>query len=225
MLSSLVGEIDKPVGAIDFRRDPVDEEILFAAAKDGDEQAFATLIERYRRKILVVAFRFTHVREDAEDIAQQVFQKAFAHLRTFQGNSRFSTWLTRIAMNEALIFLRKGRSRRHVSIDGESTRPGALAYLEIPDSDPNPEISYLQQEEALVVSAAMRNLNPSLRKAVELRELEELSVAEVAEHMGLSVSAVKSRVFRGRKQLRKALRHYVENTDSGAQFVLGCSKA
>src|SRR5215475_10587976 len=103
------------------------------AAKRGEAQAFEILFERYQPKIFATALRFTRVREDAEDIVQETFQKAFIHLHQFEGKSSFSTWLTRIAINEALMLLRKGRARREVSIDDSNIEEGAARALEILD--------------------------------------------------------------------------------------------
>src|SRR5579862_4198465 len=147
MVSSFVNEIDRSGTAVLSFRAPREEEALVMAAKSGNEHAFETLVERYRRRMLAVASRLTHVREDAEDITQQSFQKAFVHLHTFEGESSFSTWLTRITVNEALMLLRRGRGRREISIDEEPCRPKEAARLDIPDSDPDPEASYSQREE------------------------------------------------------------------------------
>src|SRR5580704_10112081 len=111
MLSSFVDGTDKSGTSIPSLSPPAGDETLVVAAKNGDEQAFEILVERHRRKLFVVALRITRVREDAEDIAQQSFQKAFLHLRRFEGKSSFLTWLTRIAINEALMWLRG--SHRH----------------------------------------------------------------------------------------------------------------
>ena len=185
---------------------PPTEEVLVAAANSGDEQAFETLVKRHQKRILAIAVRYTRTRHDAEDVSQQTFQKAFVYLHKFERKSSFSTWLTRIAINQALMFLRRGRAQREISIDencidaeGVASRPG------IPDADPDPEISYLQQEEARLLSAALEKLRPGLRRAIELREFAELSTEETARRMGLSVAAVKARLFHGRRQLRKAL--------------------
>jgi RNA polymerase sigma-70 factor, ECF subfamily len=184
----------------------VEEAALVLAAKRGDGQAFEILIERYQQRILAVVRRFTRIREDAEDIAQQSFQKAFVHLHRFEGKSRFSTWLTRIAINEALMFLRRGRGLREVSIDDlngtEESEPG----VKIPDSREDPETIFLQGERSRVLSAAMNRLTPGIRKAIELRDLGELSMEEAARVMGLSVAAVKGRVFHGRKKLHRVLK-------------------
>src|SRR5580704_977286 len=125
------------------------------AAKNGDEQAFETLFKRYRRKTLAVVLRYTHVMEDAEDIVQQSFCKAFMHLCQFQGESSFSTWLTRIAINEALMFLRRIGAVREVSIDDVNNAEGTVVGIEIPDSSPGPEASYAQRERAQILSSAM----------------------------------------------------------------------
>jgi RNA polymerase sigma-70 factor (ECF subfamily) len=183
-----------------------EESALVLAAKSGDGRAFEILIERHQQKILAVVRRFTYIREDAEDIVQQSFQKAFVHLHRFEGKSRFSTWLTRIAINEALMFLRRGRGLREVSIDDLSGNEETALGLEIPDSRADPEITFLQGERSRILSAAMNRLRPGIRKAIELRELGELSIEEAARVMGLSVAALKGRVFHGRKKLHQVLK-------------------
>jgi RNA polymerase sigma-70 factor, ECF subfamily len=183
-----------------------EEAALVLAAKRGDCQAFEILIERYRRRILGVVRRLTGIEEDAEDILQQSFQKAFVHLHKFEGKSCFSTWLTRIAINEALMFLRRGRGLREVSINDLSGNEETVLPLEIPDSRADPEITYLQGERSRILSVAMNRLTPRIRKAIELRELGELSTKETARVMGLSVAAVKARVFHGRRKLHKVLK-------------------
>jgi RNA polymerase sigma-70 factor (ECF subfamily) len=184
----------------------VAEATLVLAAQNGDAHAFEILIERYQRRILAVARRFTRNREDTEDIVQQSFQKAFIQLHKFEGRSCFSTWLTRIAINEALMLLRRGRGRREVSINDLSGNEETALGLEIPDSRADPEINYLQGERSRILSAAMNRLTPRIRKAIELRELGELSTEEAARVMGVSVGAVKARVFHGRRKLRKLLK-------------------
>lgn len=186
---------------------PPTEAALVAAAKNGDREAFETLVKRHRRRILAIAARYTGTRHDGDDIFQQAFQKAFLYLHKFEGKSSFSTWLTRIAINEALMFLRRGRGKREVSIHEDLiNRNGAASRLEIVDSDANPETSYLHQEDMRILSAAIDKLRPGQRRAVELRELAELSTAETARRMGLSVPAVKARLFQARRKLREALR-------------------
>jgi len=150
--------------------------------------------------------------EDAEDIVQQSFYKAFAHLSQFQGESSFSTWLTRIAINEALMFLRHIRLTREVPIEGIGDAEGRPAILEKPDSNPNPESRCSQREEVRILSKAGRNLRPRLRTTIVLRELRELSTSETACCMGLSVAAVKARIFHGKRKLRQELATYLKST-------------
>jgi RNA polymerase sigma-70 factor (ECF subfamily) len=197
MLSSFGDEIDKSGTAVPSFSAPAGEKELVVAAKNGNEEAFEILVERYRRRIFTIALRLIRVQEDAEDIPQQNFQKAFVHLHTFERKSSFSTWLTRITVNEALMLLRRGRGRREISIDEEPCELKEAARLEIPDSDSDPEASYSQREEAGILSAAIDTLTPGMRKAIELRDLAESSTEETARLMGLSVAAVKPRLLHG----------------------------
>jgi RNA polymerase sigma-70 factor (ECF subfamily) len=185
-----------------------DDMELVSAAKNGSTHAFEALVERHAQKILSVALRVTHSREDAEDIVQQTFQQAFTHLQKFEGRSSFSTWLKRIAINEALMRLRTNRRTSTVSID-ESARGEETAYvLQIPDLGPSPERSYLDKEQEQILSIAMDDLTPGIRTAIQLFELDERSIKESAQIMGVSVSALKSRVLRGRRKLREILTRY-----------------
>ena len=184
------------------------DETLVAAAKRGDEKAFETLVRRHRPRILALALRYTRVREDAEDVVQQALQKAFIYLNSFEGKSSFSTWITRIAINEALMWLRRARALREVSVDNLSSEDETVPALEIPDRSPDPEAQYLQREGLQILFTAIGELRPGMRTAIELRELGELSNRETARRMDLSLSTVKARVFQGRKKLRETLRRY-----------------
>jgi RNA polymerase sigma-70 factor (ECF subfamily) len=191
-------------GIVAFR-DPVTDATLVAAAKRGDEKAFETLVRRHRPRILALALRYTRVREDAEDVVQQALQKAFIYLNSFEGKSSFSTWITRIAINEALMWLRRARALREVSVDSLSSEDETVPALEIPDRNPDPEAEYLQREGLQILLTAIGELRPGMRTAIELRELGELSNRETARRMGLSLGAVKARVFQGRRKLRRTL--------------------
>ena len=127
MVPSLVDEIDKSGMAVPSFSAPAGEKELVVAAKNGNEEAFEILVERYRRRMFAVALRLTHVQEDAEDITQQSFQKAFVHLQKLKGKSSFSARLTRIAVNEALKLLRRRRGRREISIEEERFTPKEAA--------------------------------------------------------------------------------------------------
>jgi RNA polymerase sigma-70 factor (ECF subfamily) len=204
MLRQLRNEIGKR--GVSSSSDAAADEDLVAAAKNGDELGFESLAKRYQRRVFAVAFRYTRVREDAEDIVQETLRKAFVHLQKFEGKSSFSTWLTRIAINEALMSLRRRRALHEVPADDSSGDNGIAPAPELADASPDPEATYLQKEKARIVSAAIRRLRPGMRRAVELRELSELSTQETARRMGLSVAAIKARVFHARKEIGKALK-------------------
>ena len=205
---------DKAEPGVACLREPTAEQILVVAAKNGDEQAFETLFKRHQQKVLRIVLRYTRVREDAEDIVQQSFHKAFVHLYRFEGKSSFSTWLTRIAINEALMFLRSIGAVREVSIDDRGQAEANPPGLGIPDSRQDPEASYLERERAGLLLSMLQSLRPRMRQALELRELAEFSTEQTARQMGLSVGAVKSRIFHGRKKLRERLRSYMTSPRS-----------
>jgi len=180
------------------------DEALVAATKRGDAQAFEELVLRHRQKVVAAAQRITNNREDAEDVAQESFHKAFRHLDTFQEKSRFSTWLTRIAMNEAFMLLR--RRRGVLESLPENSETGAKPILEpFVDRSPNPEESYLQRERTEFLTEAINRLGSKVRTTMLLRDMEERSVEETARILGTSVAAVKARVFQGRRKLRRTV--------------------
>src|ERR1700751_1740126 len=207
MLDRVLNKIGKP--GVTALCDSTAEEQLVAAAKGGDEVAFETLFNRHHRKIFALAFRYTRVREDAEDIVQQTFQKAFVHLQKFEGKSSLSTWLTRIAINQALMLLRSRRGLREVLIGDSSGDEEATPARELADASPDPEASYLQRENLQILLAAIRQLRPGMRRALELRGLGELWSRESAAHLGVSIAAVKARVFHARRKLANALRRHM----------------
>jgi RNA polymerase sigma-70 factor (ECF subfamily) len=181
----------------------VDESRLVDAAQSGDSAAFSRLVEQYYGSIYRVTIKITNNPEDAEDALQDALTKAYCNLGRFQGHSRFHTWLTRIAMNEALLKLRKKRSDRYVPLDDVL---GLRIPAEIQDPKDNPENRYVKLELGDNVSKALGSLTPPLRTTFLLREMEDLSVRETAEALGTSVAAVKSRLKRARSRLRHRLR-------------------
>lgn len=187
---------------------PADNESeLVAAAKAGDVSAFETLVSRYERKIYRLAQHITQNNEDAEDVSQEAFLKAFEHLGEFQGNSRFYTWLVRIAVNQALMKLRKRRNK-DVSLDEDIETEDNFIPREIEDWGPSPEDRYTQEELARILSQVIGELDPSFRLVFQLRDIDELSTEETAEALGISVPAVKSRLLRARLKLRDRLNRY-----------------
>jgi RNA polymerase sigma-70 factor, ECF subfamily len=204
-----------------------EDAMLVAAAKEGEGTAFAMLVERHERRIFFVALRITRNWEDAEDAVQQSFQKTFVHLNGFVGKSSFSTWLTRVTINESLMLLRKNRGSREVLIDDLNGSEDTATTLEVPDSTPDPEASYSQSEWAGMLSSAMNELTPGMRKAIQLRELDERSTEETARIMGISVGAVKAQVFHGRKKLREVFKDYFESpwtSKRGASRTTGTTR-
>ena len=194
-----------------------EDAVLVAAAKNGSIGAFEVLVKRHRGRILRIAQRVTRNREDAEDVVQQSLQKAFGHLHKFEERSSFSTWLTRIAINEAIMCLRSRRARA-VWVDVLTpSKEGTLTALQIPDPSASPERSCAQRETERFLFFAINQLTPGVRTAIQLCDLEEQSLKESAHMMGLSVTAVKSRVSRGRRELRKTLKGFVTPT-----ALLGC---
>ena len=180
------------------------DEGLVLATKRGDAEAFGALVLRHRQKVVAMAQRITNNREDAEDVAQESFTKAFLHLDTFQEKSQFSTWLTRIAMNEAFMLLR--RRRGVVEALPENHDEGMKSTSEtFIDQSPNPEQSYWQRECTDLLTEAIDRLKPKIGRTIFLRDVEERSVKETAEILGTSISAVKARHFQGRRKLRKNL--------------------
>lgn len=186
------------------------EATLVAEARAGDAEAFTTLVHQYDRNIYRLALNITGKPEDAEDVLQEAFLKAYTHLDRFQGNSRFYTWLVRIAVNEALMKLRKRRGDRTVSLDEPiATSDNDLMPREIEDWGDDPEQRYAKTELQEILNEAIESLEPQFRTVVVLRDVENLSTEETAEMLGLSVPAVKSRLLRGRLKLREKLnRHF-----------------
>src|SRR6266481_4978066 len=218
----MLGQLRNEIGKRDVTSssDAAADEELVAAAKSGDESAFEILVKRQERKVFRVALRYTRVREDAEDIVQETFRKAFVHLQKFEGKSSFSTWLTRVAINEALMFLRKRDTMREVPIDDPSSSGETTPALELADAGLDPEATCVQREEAEILSAAIGHLGHRMRRAIELRDLGELSVQETARQMGLSVGAVKARVFHARRKLGETMRRYMRSRRMSASDIL-----
>jgi RNA polymerase sigma-70 factor (ECF subfamily) len=182
-----------------------DESVLVAQAKAGDQNAFAELVHRYERKIYRLAKNITRNDEDAEDVLQDAFLKAYTHLDNFKGDSKFYTWIVRIAVNEALMRLRKRKTDRSVPLDEPVELGEETVQREIAVWDDNPEQQYSQEEWRRILDEAVESLKPDFRTVFVLRDIEELSTEETAETLGISVPAVKSRLLRARLALRERL--------------------
>jgi RNA polymerase sigma-70 factor, ECF subfamily len=183
----------------------MDEAALVAQAREGNVSAFTELVRRYEGKIFRLAQHVTQNREDAEDVLQETFMKAYEHLDQFQGNSKFYTWIVRIAVNQALMKLRRQKTGKTVSLDETIDTGEDTVVREIAAWDENPEQRFSREEMSEILDSAIQSLEPPYRSVFVLRDIEELSTEETAEALGLSIPAVKSRLLRARLQLREKL--------------------
>ena len=188
-----------------------DEGALVSAAKAGDLGAFDELANRYERRIFRLTMNITQNREDAEDATQDAFLKAFQHLDAFQGGSRFYTWLVRIAVNEALMRLRRRRPNV-VSLDEPVETEDDLMPREVEDWGPTPEQRFARTEMNSILTESISGLDPIFRTVFVLRDVEGLSTEETAEALGVSAPAVKSRLLRARLKLRQKLGSYLQRS-------------
>ncbi len=194
----------------------VEESTLVAQARDGNTRAFGELVRRYESKIFRLAQHITQNREDAEDVLQETFMKAYEHLDQFQGNSKFYTWIVRIAVNQALMKLRRRKTDKSVSLDETIDTGEDTIVREIAAWDENPEQQFSREELGGVLDTAIQSLEPLYRSVFVLRDMEELSTEETAEALNLSVPAVKSRLLRARLQLREKLTRYFKRKGDDA---------
>jgi RNA polymerase sigma factor (sigma-70 family) len=179
------------------------EKQLIAAAKNGRRAPFGELCERHMKQVSCVTRRIVRNREDAEDAAQECFLNAFVHLKDFDGRSQFATWLTRIAINVALMKLRKNRAVREVPMDEPTPSFEPVAQREFRDDAPDPEESCSLRERKRIVKSAISGLRPRARKVVELVHLKEHSIRETAQILGISTGAVKTRMFHAKIALHR----------------------
>jgi RNA polymerase sigma-70 factor (ECF subfamily) len=196
------GQQDELLANVKFAALAPTDDVLVAAAKLGDHHAFAELWTRHSNRAFNMAYRIAGNRDDAEDAIQDAWMKAYKHLNTFDGRAKFSTWLTRIAINSSLMILRRKRSHPESSMeitDGDTWR-----HWEIADQTKNVEDLYATHERLERLRRAIRRLTPNLRNVLEIHQSNDRSLKEVAELAGISVAATKSRLLRARKTLRRA---------------------
>jgi RNA polymerase sigma factor (sigma-70 family) len=179
------------------------EEQLIAAAKSGRRTPFGELCERHMKQVFCVTRRILRNREDAEDAAQECFLNAFVHLKDFDGRSQFATWLTRIAINAALMKLRKNRGAREVPIDEPHPSSEPVAQREFRCDAPDPEETYRLRERRRILNTAILRLRPRVRRVVNLHKLQEHSLRGTAQILGISTAAVKARMFHARVALHR----------------------
>jgi RNA polymerase sigma-70 factor (ECF subfamily) len=188
-----------------------DEGDVVARAKTRSEAAFEQLVDQYKRRAFRLAWKITRHHEDAEDVVQTAFAKAFQNLPDFRGDSRFYTWLVRITINEALMKIRR-RHSSEVSIDESKEADDNSIPIEIKDQAPNPEQRYSQHEVQRIVAATINNLEPRFRAVLQLRDVQGFSTKETAQALDLTSAAVKTRLLRARMKLRESLSDYFRPT-------------
>src|SRR5271168_1074055 len=181
---------------------------LVHASKDGDVAAFEQLVKRYDRKLLRIAQSVTHNREDSQDAVQEAFLKAYQNLPAFREDSKFSTWLIRITVNQSLMKLRKQRTTKEESLDEGFQAGGDILPIEVTDWAPNPEQLYWASELRDILIKCLEELSPILRTVFVLRDIEGLTIDQTVEVLSVSETAVKARLWRARLQLREGLTKY-----------------
>jgi RNA polymerase sigma-70 factor (ECF subfamily) len=177
---------------------------LVAAARSGSSAAFAELREIYARRVYWKLLNMTKNREDAEDALQDTFLRAYMALHTFEERSSFYTWITRIAINSALMFLRRRRTRAEVSFDSPEEKEEATPAFEFEDTRPSPEHICVHRQRYAYLQRSIWNLQPRLRKVIEMQMVENCSIREIAQALKISEAAVKSRLSRARARLASA---------------------
>jgi RNA polymerase sigma factor (sigma-70 family) len=179
------------------------EEQLIAAAKTGRQAPFGELCERHVKKVFGVVHRIMRNREDAEDAVQNCLLNAFVHLKDFDGRSQFATWLTRIAINAALTKVRNNHWKREIPINEPNPLCELEPHSEIQDDSPDPEQTYRLRERREILNTAILGLRPRARRVVELHQLQEHSLRETAQILGISIAAVKAQVFHARVAMHR----------------------
>lgn len=187
------------------RLDVMDDDVLVSAARTGDKSAFVELYERHSRKVLPRIYRITKNREDAEDAFQDAVMRAFVNVKRFEGRSSFTSWLTRIATNSALMLLRKKRGGTEISIEQMCDDAESSRAWEPRDQAETPEACCAGRENKELLHNAIERLPFIFREALELQHAREYSTSQVAEELGISLSAAKSRLMRGRRTVRRRL--------------------
>ena len=208
--ATAVGPKSRTVGGLDPDLPLVD------ASRNGDASAFEELVRRYDHKLYRLARGITHSNEDAEDVVQNAFLKAYQNLNRFEGKAKFSTWLIRIALNESFMRMRKLRSNREQSLDSNSGFESVEGQLlehhsDLSDWAMNPESLYSQTKLRRILEKSLQTLQPTLRAVFILRDIEGHTISETSAMLKLTSTAVKSRLSRARLQLREELSHYFSN--------------
>lgn len=194
------------------------DDVLVRECQHGDNQAFAELMTRHQASAMKLALSILHDRADADDEVQNAFWKAFEHIDQFQQDAKFSTWLTRIVVNQCLMRLRQGRRARFCYLD-DTLVGDDLITLELPDRALNPEGRLGQAEIETVLQHEICRIPPLLRRVFLLRDVEQRPMPDVAEELGISVAAAKSRLLRARAELRNRMQRHCGKLGAATLFA------
>lgn len=201
MATPAMATSDAPVAAIP----QLNEAKLIRAGQRGDHQAVETLFRRYQRPLFQTALRVMGNNEDAEDALQDGLLSAYRNLKRFEGRSQFSTWLTRIVINAALMRRRSAKARPAVSLDETHHEDELPAAERFADDSPNPEQLFVGTELREMINENLDELSPLLRTAFVLREVHGYSTVEAAKRLGVTENTLKARLWRARHQLAERL--------------------
>jgi RNA polymerase sigma factor (sigma-70 family) len=208
------------------QRATASEAQLVATAQHGEPAAYAELCRRHREMVFRTVLKIIGNVDDAEDVLQDAWMRAFIHIRSFDGRAAFSTWMTRIAINSALSLLRKRRRQKEFSLD-DSVDPDNPRLMQTRELSSNPEQRCIETERQRLVRQAIQRLPSKLRTAIEIRESQEGSIHELARVAGVSVPTLKSRLLRARLRLREpltwALKEHAKGPSPGGEEGLEAS--
>jgi RNA polymerase sigma-70 factor (ECF subfamily) len=218
-VNSFVSELNTAIQSME--PDSARDAMLVAVARSGDSSAFVELSKRHSRRVLHKVYRITNNWQDAEDVLQESLMRAFVNLHTFECRASFSTWLTRIAINTALMLLRKRKTILRSAIDSSRDDMDQSETWELRDHRENPEQRYAREQRAILLSRAMLRLRPASRRVLELQQAGDLSTKEIAQSLGISEPAVKSRLLRARIELKG----YVQNKTRHSHTYSGSHSA
>ena len=216
---STYAETERAIGRSSFVTN--EEETLLVCARAGDAAAFGSLVMPHRDAILRLTHRILHNREDAEDAVQTAFLDALRHLHAFQGRSRFSSWLTRIAMNAAFMRLRASRRKTETSLDEMVERENAR--LQVVEARPNPEQECSAKELRVLLGKAFDRLGPRYAEVLHMHHVQELSAKEAARILGVPLGTVKARLHRARSRLTRHVRSILLRRRRPTIVKNGCS--
>jgi RNA polymerase sigma-70 factor (ECF subfamily) len=183
---------------------------LVKRAIAGDQKAFKALARRYKNAVALIVFKLIRDRSQVEDLTQEVFIKAFQHLKDFDYEHQFASWLFKIANNHCIDYIRKKKLRIYSIDDQIKTEDGEMEY-EIPDSTYEPDLNMLREQKLRLIRQAIDSLPAKYRKVLILRHQEELSYEEIAKETELPVNTIKVQLFRAREMMYKFLKDRIKN--------------